>query len=69
MLVELLNEARGLRHRSARAFSLRSIEVEALPEIMVIDNALATAAVKECWKHRIQALKKELGSEGAPLLE
>ena len=40
-----------------------------LAEIMVISNARATAAVKECWKHRLQALKKELGSEGAPLLE
>lgn len=40
-----------------------------LGEIMVIDNARATAGLKECWKHRLQALKKELGSEGAPLLE
>jgi hypothetical protein len=40
-----------------------------LAELMVIENARATAAVKECWKHRLQALKKELGSEGAPLLE
>ena len=39
-----------------------------LAELMVIDNARATAAVKECWKYRLQALKKELGSEGAPLL-
>lgn len=36
---------------------------------MVIDNARATAGLKECWKHRLQSLKKELGSEGAPLLE
>ena len=35
----------------------------------MIENARATTAVKECWKHRLQALKKELGSEGAPLLE
>jgi hypothetical protein len=40
-----------------------------LAELMVIENARATAAVKECWKHRLQELKKELGSEGAPLLE
>jgi len=36
-----------------------------LAELMVIENARATAAVKECWKHRLQALKKELGSDGA----
>lgn len=35
----------------------------------MIENARATAAVKECWKHRLQVLKKELGSEEAPLLE
>ena len=40
-----------------------------LAEIMVINNARATAGLKECWKHRLQTLKKELGSEGAPLLE
>ena len=40
-----------------------------LAELSVIENARATSAVKECWKHRLQTLKKELGSEGAPLLE
>jgi hypothetical protein len=40
-----------------------------LAELSVIENARATTAVKECWKHRLQTLKKELGSEGAPLLE
>lgn len=40
-----------------------------LAELTVIENARATAAVKECWKHRLQTLKKELGYEGAPLLE
>jgi hypothetical protein len=40
-----------------------------LAELMVIENARATSAVKECWKHRLQVLKKELGSEGAPILE
>src|ERR671918_2384035 len=32
-------------------------------------NARATAAMKECWKHRLQVLKKDLGYEEAPLLE
>ena len=40
-----------------------------LAELTVIENARATRAMKECWKHRIQSLKKELGSEGAPILE
>lgn len=29
------------------------------------DNARATAAVKECWKQRLQALKKDLGYDDA----
>lgn len=40
-----------------------------LAELMVIDNARATAAVKECWKQRLQGLKKDLGYDGAPMLE
>jgi hypothetical protein len=40
-----------------------------LAELTVIENAPATTGVKECWKHRLQVLKKELGSEGAPILE
>lgn len=36
---------------------------------MVIQNAHATAALKESWKHRLQVLKKDLGSDGAPMLE
>lgn len=40
-----------------------------LAELMVIENARATTAVKECWKQRLQTLKKELGSDEAPLLE
>ncbi len=40
-----------------------------LAELIVIENARATPAVKECWKHRLQALKKELGSDEATLLE
>jgi hypothetical protein len=40
-----------------------------LAELMVIDNAHATAGLKECWKHRLQVLKKDLGYDDAPLLE
>lgn len=40
-----------------------------LAELTVIENARATAALKECWKHRLQVLKKDLGSDGAPMLE
>lgn len=40
-----------------------------LAEIMVIENAHATAGLKECWKHRLQVLKKDLGYDGAPMLE
>jgi hypothetical protein len=40
-----------------------------LAELTVIENARATTAVKECWKHRLQVLKKELGADDAPLLE
>ena len=40
-----------------------------LAEIMVIEHARATPAVKECWKQRLQALKRDLGTQGAPLLE
>jgi hypothetical protein len=40
-----------------------------LAEVMVIENAHATAGLKECWKHRLQALKKDLGYDGAPMLE
>jgi len=40
-----------------------------LAELMIIENARATAAVKECWTHRLHTLKKELGSDEAPLLE
>ena len=40
-----------------------------LAELMIIENAHATAALKECWKHRLQVLKKDLGSDGAPMLE
>jgi hypothetical protein len=40
-----------------------------LAELIVIEDARATVAVKECWKHRLQVLKKDLGSDGAPMLE
>ena len=40
-----------------------------LAEVMVIENANATAGLKECWKHRLQALKKDLGYDDAPMLE
>jgi len=54
-----------------RKLELRRDVVSAghLAELMVIDNARATAGLKECWKHRLQVFKKDLGSEGAPLLE
>lgn len=40
-----------------------------LAELMVIENAHATPALKECWKQRLQVMKKDLGNEGAPMLE
>ena len=40
-----------------------------LAEIMVIENAPATAGLKECWKHRLQIMKKDLGYDGSPMLE
>lgn len=40
-----------------------------LAEITVIENANAVPALKECWKHRLQALKNELGYDNAPMLE
>src|SRR5215207_1669030 len=38
-----------------------------LAELTVIENARATPAVKECWKQRLQVLKKDLGSDDAPM--
>lgn len=40
-----------------------------MAELTVIENATAVRGLKECWKWRLQALKKELGSETAPILE
>lgn len=40
-----------------------------LAELTVIENANVVPALKESWKHRLQMLKKDLGNEGAPLLE
>lgn len=41
----------------------------AMAEIVVVENASAVPGVKECWKHRLQQLKKDLGCDEAPLLE
>jgi hypothetical protein len=38
-------------------------------EMTVIDNASAVPGVRECWRHRMSALRKDLGSDGSPLLE
>jgi hypothetical protein len=38
-------------------------------ELAVIENSPAVAGIRECWKHRLSALRKELGYAGAPLLE
>jgi len=38
-------------------------------ERAVIENFPAVLRVKECWKHRLSSLRKELGYVGAPLLE
>jgi hypothetical protein len=40
-----------------------------LAEVMVIENANATAGLKECWKHQLQVMKKDLGYDDAPMLE
>jgi hypothetical protein len=40
-----------------------------LAELTVIENARATPALRECWKHRLQVLKKDRGYDGAPMLE
>lgn len=40
-----------------------------LAEVLVIENAHSTPALKECWKHRLQVLKKDLGYDDAPMLE
>ena len=40
-----------------------------LAELMVIENAHATAGLKESWKYRLQALKKDLGYDNAPMLD
>jgi hypothetical protein len=40
-----------------------------LAELTVIESANVVPALKESWKHRLQALKKDLGNEGAPVLE
>lgn len=40
-----------------------------MAELTILENATAVAGLKECWKRRLQTLKKELGSDGAPILE
>jgi hypothetical protein len=40
-----------------------------LAELTVIENSTTVAGLKECWRHRLQGLKRDLGNEGAPLLE
>src|SRR5215510_13280503 len=38
-------------------------------EMIVLEDASAMPAIKECWKHRMQALRKHLGAGDAPMLE
>ncbi len=38
-------------------------------ELAVIENSPAVPGIKECWKHRLSSLRKELGYVGAPILE
>jgi hypothetical protein len=40
-----------------------------MAELTVVENATAVAGLKECWKRRLQELKREMGSDGAPILE
>lgn len=62
-LAELLGEHRGLELWREVAGAGQ------LAERTVIENAVAVPALKECWKHRMQSLKKELGNEEAPMME
>lgn len=63
VLADLLNGHKGLELwrdvMSAAQFA----------EHAVIENAPAVPGVKECWKHRLSSLRKELGYVGAPILE
>lgn len=62
-LADLLNGQKGLELWrdvfSAAQFAERA----------VIENSPAVPGVKECWKHRLSALRKDLGYVGAPILE
>ncbi|MCA1607124.1 MAG: hypothetical protein LC775_17015 [Acidobacteria bacterium] len=40
-----------------------------MAELTVLENATAVAGLKECWKHRLQVLKRDLGFDTAPMLE
>lgn len=62
-LAELLSDHSGME------LWRRVVCVAQLAETTVIENASAVPALKECWKQRVQALKKELGYDEAPMLE
>ena len=54
-LADLLNE-----HESMELW--RSVASAGyMAQLAVINNSVAVGALKECWKHRMEALKKELG--------
>ena len=40
-----------------------------LAECMVLANATNKMATRECWRHRLQALRNDLGYQNAPMLE
>jgi hypothetical protein len=40
-----------------------------MAELAVVEDASAVAGVRECRKHRLQGLKKDLGYDCAPMLE
>jgi hypothetical protein len=62
-LSDLLNSNKGLELwrdvLSAAQFAERA----------VLENSHAVPGVKECWKHRLSSLRKELGYSDAPVLE
>lgn len=62
-LVDLLNDNKSMdlwRTVASAAY---------LAELTVIENSSAVKALKECWKHRLQSLKDDLGYKDAPMLE
>lgn len=54
-LAALLNEHEGME------LWRRVASAGYMAELAVINNSVAVGALKECWKHRMEALKKELG--------